>query len=141
MRLRFQGWRRQCVTAGRTAGISRALARLSRGRGLVPPPGAAVVHVHARGPDGKNSGEPAIYAEIIRQIRARSPILSIATPYGVTDANASPFIAAYDADPGRPGIQSFAERQVSFGRLSMTRLALPIERSMVPMRTSALTPT
>ncbi|MCP5145240.1 MAG: 3-keto-5-aminohexanoate cleavage protein [Gammaproteobacteria bacterium] len=44
--------------------------------------GAAVVHVHARGPDGKNSGDKAIYAEIIREIRARSPIL-IQTTNGI----------------------------------------------------------
>lgn len=37
--------------------------------------GAALVHVHARGPDGKNSGDKAIYAEIIREIRKRSPVL------------------------------------------------------------------
>ncbi|MBB5985468.1 3-keto-5-aminohexanoate cleavage protein [Sphingobium lignivorans] len=37
--------------------------------------GAAMVHVHARDPEGKNSGDPAIYAQIIREIRARSPIL------------------------------------------------------------------
>ena len=37
--------------------------------------GAAMVHFHARGPDGMNSGDPAIYAETIREIRARSPIL------------------------------------------------------------------
>ena len=35
--------------------------------------GASVVHVHARDPDGKNSGDPAIYAEIIRQIRVAQP--------------------------------------------------------------------
>src|SRR4030095_6952277 len=44
--------------------------------------GASVVHVHARGPDGKNSGDRAIYAEIIRQIRSRSPIL-IQTTNGI----------------------------------------------------------
>ncbi|MFC3580070.1 BKACE family enzyme [Sphingomonas hylomeconis] len=44
--------------------------------------GAAVVHVHARGPDGKNSGDPAIYSAIIREIRARSPIL-IQTTNGI----------------------------------------------------------
>ena len=44
--------------------------------------GAAMVHVHARGPDGKNSGDQAIYAEIIREIRARSPIL-IQTTNGI----------------------------------------------------------
>jgi 3-keto-5-aminohexanoate cleavage enzyme len=44
--------------------------------------GAAMVHVHARGPDGKNSGDPKIYAEIIREIRRRSPIL-IQTTNGI----------------------------------------------------------
>ena len=44
--------------------------------------GAAMVHVHARGPDGKNSGDKAIYAEIIKEIRARSPIL-IQTTNGI----------------------------------------------------------
>ena len=44
--------------------------------------GASVVHVHARDSDGKNSGDPHIYAEIIRQIRARSPIL-IQTTNGI----------------------------------------------------------
>ncbi|MBO9602807.1 MAG: 3-keto-5-aminohexanoate cleavage protein [Novosphingobium sp.] len=37
--------------------------------------GASLVHVHARGPDGKNSGDKAIYSEIIREIRKRSPVL------------------------------------------------------------------
>jgi 3-keto-5-aminohexanoate cleavage enzyme len=37
--------------------------------------GAAVVHVHARDPEGKNSGDPAIYSAILKAIRARCPIL------------------------------------------------------------------
>ena len=37
--------------------------------------GAALVHVHARDANGKNSGDKAIYSEIIREIRKRSPIL------------------------------------------------------------------
>jgi 3-keto-5-aminohexanoate cleavage enzyme len=37
--------------------------------------GAAMVHVHARDLEGKNSGDPAIYSQIIQEIRARSPIL------------------------------------------------------------------
>ena len=44
--------------------------------------GAAVVHVHARDPEGKNSGDPAIYSAIIQEIRARSPIL-IQTTNGI----------------------------------------------------------
>jgi 3-keto-5-aminohexanoate cleavage enzyme len=41
-----------------------------------------MVHVHARDKEGKNSGDPEIYAEIIREIRARSPIL-IQTTNGI----------------------------------------------------------
>lgn len=37
--------------------------------------GAALVHVHARGPDGKNTGDTEVYAEIISEIRARCPVL------------------------------------------------------------------
>ena len=44
--------------------------------------GAAMVHVHARDPEGRNSGDRSIYAEIIRQIRKRSPIL-IQTTNGI----------------------------------------------------------
>jgi 3-keto-5-aminohexanoate cleavage enzyme len=44
--------------------------------------GASVVHVHARDGAGRNTGDPAIYAEIIRQIRSRSPIL-IQTTNGI----------------------------------------------------------
>lgn len=44
--------------------------------------GACLVHVHARGPDGKNTGDKAVYAEIIKEIRARSPIL-IQTTNGI----------------------------------------------------------
>jgi 3-keto-5-aminohexanoate cleavage enzyme len=44
--------------------------------------GAAVVHVHARDAEGRNTGDRAIYAEIIRQIRNRSPIL-IQTTNGI----------------------------------------------------------
>ena len=44
--------------------------------------GASMVHFHARGPDGLNSGDKAIYAEAIREIRARSPIL-IQTTNGI----------------------------------------------------------
>ena len=44
--------------------------------------GASVVHVHARDAAGRNTGEPEIYAEIIRQIRLRSPIL-IQTTNGI----------------------------------------------------------
>jgi 3-keto-5-aminohexanoate cleavage enzyme len=44
--------------------------------------GAAMVHVHARDAQGKNTGDPEVYAEILREIRARSPIL-IQTTNGI----------------------------------------------------------
>jgi 3-keto-5-aminohexanoate cleavage enzyme len=44
--------------------------------------GASMVHVHARGPDGKNTGDREVYAAIIREIRKRSPIL-IQTTNGI----------------------------------------------------------
>lgn len=37
--------------------------------------GASLIHVHARDANGRNSGDPAIYAEIIREIRSRCPVL------------------------------------------------------------------
>ena len=44
--------------------------------------GASVVHVHARDPQGRNSGDPAIYSAIIKEIRDRCPIL-IQTTNGI----------------------------------------------------------
>lgn len=77
--------------------------------------GAAMVHVHARGPDGKNSGDPAIYAEIIRQIRARSPIL-IQTTNGIgvrRDPATGAFI--WPSDQERLGLLDIEPRQDLFG--------------------------
>src|SRR6478736_9610323 len=77
--------------------------------------GAAMVHVHARGPDGKNSGDKAIYAEIIRQIRARSPVL-IQTTNGIgvrRDPATGQFIWPTDAE--RLGLLALEPRQDLFG--------------------------
>jgi 3-keto-5-aminohexanoate cleavage enzyme len=77
--------------------------------------GAAMVHVHARGPDGKNSGDPAIYAEIIRQIRARSPIL-IQTTNGIgvrRDPATGQFI--WPSDSERLGLLAIEPQQDLFG--------------------------
>lgn len=49
---------------------------------------------------------------------ARAPILSFPAVVGVPDANSSPFLLAYDADPRTPGPQSYAEDEVSFSRLT-----------------------
>ena len=77
--------------------------------------GASVVHVHARGPDGKNSGYPAIYSEIIRQIRARSPIL-IQTTNGIgvrRDPATGQFI--WPTDSERLGLLDLDPPQDLFG--------------------------
>ena len=77
--------------------------------------GAAMVHVHARGPDGRNSGDPAIYAEIIRQIRARSPIL-IQTTNGIgvrRDPATGQFI--WPSDSERLGLLAIEPQQDLFG--------------------------
>ena len=77
--------------------------------------GAAMVHVHARGPDGRNSGDPAIYAEIIRQIRARSPIL-IQTTNGIgvrRDPATGQFI--WPSDSERLGLLDIEPQQDLFG--------------------------
>ncbi len=49
---------------------------------------------------------------------ARAPLLAFAVPFGITDANASPFAAGYDADPLTPGIQDFVRDKVRFGRVT-----------------------
>jgi 3-keto-5-aminohexanoate cleavage enzyme len=77
--------------------------------------GAAMVHVHARGPDGKNSGDKAIYAEIIREIRARSPVL-IQTTNGIgvrRDPATGNFI--WPTDTERLGLLELEPRQDLFG--------------------------
>jgi 3-keto-5-aminohexanoate cleavage enzyme len=77
--------------------------------------GACVVHVHARGPDGLNSGDPAIYSEIIRQIRARSPIL-IQTTNGIgvrRDPATGQFI--WPSDGERLGLLDIEPQQDLFG--------------------------
>ena len=51
-------------------------------------------------------------------VSARTTLASFLVPYGSTDAYASPFIAAYDADPFTPGNQLFANNQVSFGEFT-----------------------
>jgi len=77
--------------------------------------GAAMVHVHARGPDGKNSGDRNIYAEIIRQIRKRSPIL-IQTTTGIgvrRDPATGQFI--WPTDTERLGLLALEPRQDLYG--------------------------
>lgn len=77
--------------------------------------GASLVHVHARDAQGKNTGDPDIYAEIIRQIRSRSPIL-IQTTNGIgvrRDPRTGEFIWPTDAE--RLGLLRLEPQQDLFG--------------------------
>jgi 3-keto-5-aminohexanoate cleavage enzyme len=77
--------------------------------------GACLVHVHARGPDGKNSGDKAIYSEIIKEIRARSPIL-IQTTNGIgvrRDPETGQFY--WPSDQERLGLLEIEPQQDLFG--------------------------
>ena len=48
-----------------------------------------------------------------RQV-ARVPLLSFPVPYGVTDANQSPFAANYDANPALAGVQPYDDARARF---------------------------
>lgn len=49
-----------------------------------------------------------------KSVRARSTLASFAVPVNATSAFSSPFVGAFDADPGRPGNQLWQERNASF---------------------------
>jgi len=77
--------------------------------------GASMVHVHARDPQGKNTGDAATYGEIIRQIRVRSPIL-IQTTNGIgvrRDPATGQFI--WPTDKERLGLLDLDPQQDLFG--------------------------
>ena len=52
-----------------------------------------------------------------RQV-ARVPILSWPTPFGLTDANESPFIGSFDADAAQAGNQPFDDSRVGFDEIT-----------------------
>ncbi len=58
------------------------------------------------------------YSNDKKFVRARSPLLSFAVPYGITIADQSPFAAGYDADASRAGIQNFAEDRARFDEIT-----------------------
>jgi iron complex outermembrane recepter protein len=58
------------------------------------------------------------YSNDKKFVRARSPLLSFPVPFGITDANDSPFIASFDADASRPGNQAFAEDRARFDEIT-----------------------
>ena len=53
-----------------------------------------------------------------KSVSARTTLASFLVPYGSTNAYASPFIVAYDADPSIAGNQLFANAKVSFGKFT-----------------------
>jgi 3-keto-5-aminohexanoate cleavage enzyme len=77
--------------------------------------GAAVVHVHARDRNGKNSSDPAIYSAIISKIRARCPIL-IQTTNGI-GVRRDPITGSlsWPSDAERLGILNIEPKQDLFG--------------------------
>ena len=77
--------------------------------------GAAMVHVHARGKDGRNTGDQAVYGEIIRQIRARCPVL-IQTTNGIgVRRNPATGEFIWPTDKERLGLLALEPRQDVFG--------------------------
>ncbi len=77
--------------------------------------GAAMIHVHARDAQGRNSGDREIYSQIIREIRARSPIL-IQTTNGIgvrRDPATGQFI--WPSDRERLGLLDLEPQQDLFG--------------------------
>jgi iron complex outermembrane recepter protein len=52
-----------------------------------------------------------------RQV-ARVPLLSWAVPYGITDADQSPFFAGFDADPTIPGNQPYNDARAAFDEIT-----------------------
>lgn len=77
--------------------------------------GASLIHIHARDRDGRNSGDPAIYSEIIAEIRARCPVL-VQTTNGIgvrRDPKTGGFI--WPSDEERLGLLNIEPRPDVFG--------------------------
>ena len=53
-----------------------------------------------------------------KSLKARSTLASFPVPVTATEAFDSPFVGSFDADPGRPGNQLWAEREVSFSEFT-----------------------
>jgi 3-keto-5-aminohexanoate cleavage enzyme len=77
--------------------------------------GASLIHIHARGPDGKNTGDTAVYSEIISEIRSRCPVL-VQTTNGIgvrRDPKTGGFI--WPSDEERLGLLNIEPRPDVFG--------------------------
>ncbi|MGZ8335074.1 MAG: TonB-dependent receptor [Allosphingosinicella sp.] len=58
------------------------------------------------------------YSHDDKRQRARVPILSWPVPFGITDANQSPFIGSFDADASTPGNQAYDETSATFDEVT-----------------------
>lgn len=58
------------------------------------------------------------YNDDKKYVRARSTLASFPVPVNATNAFDSPFVGAFDADPGTPGNQLWQERDVAFNELT-----------------------
>lgn len=77
--------------------------------------GAAIVHVHARDPDGRMTQDPAILAEIVSGIRARSDVLiNLTTSNGVGEVDDS---LRFNPLRLKPDLVSFDAGSVNFAEL------------------------
>lgn len=95
--------------------------------------GAAMVHVHARDKAGKNSGDPEIYAQIIREIRARSPIL-VQTTNGI-GVRRDPRPASSTGRTTRSGlVSSPSSRSKTFSVSLPDRRTFTIPRAATPAK-------
>ena len=53
-----------------------------------------------------------------KYVKARTTLANFLAPFTSTDAYASPFFVAFDADPGTPGNQAWSERNVGFSKMT-----------------------
>lgn len=74
--------------------------------------GAAIVHVHARRPDGSSTQDPAVYAEILDKIRARSDVIVQVSTGGAVGMSAAERVAPVAL---RPEMATLSMGSVNFG--------------------------
>jgi 3-keto-5-aminohexanoate cleavage enzyme len=74
--------------------------------------GAAMVHVHARRPDGSPTQDPAVYAEIIRAVRDRTDVIVQVSTGGAVGMSAQERLAPVML---KPEMASLTTGTVNFG--------------------------
>lgn len=68
--------------------------------------GATVVHIHVREDDGTPSGRSELFVEVIRQVRAGSNLITMATTGGSADMSIDERTGGIAADPDLVGVES-----------------------------------